>query len=68
MNYTQAIEELEAIVQEIESAEIGVDELSTKVKRASELIRYCRQTLSTTETEVENILQELKETDKKPQG
>lgn len=53
MNYTQAIEELEAIVQEIESAEIGVDELSTKVKRASELIRYCRQTLSTTETEVE---------------
>lgn len=65
MNYTEAIEELEAIVQEIETAEIGVDELSEKVKRASELIRFCRKTLHSTETEVENILKDLKETDKK---
>lgn len=65
MNYSQAIEELEAIVQEIESAEISVDGLSEKVKRASELIRFCRKTLNATEMEVENILKDLKETDKK---
>jgi len=65
LNYTQAIEELEAIVNEIEKAEIGVDDLAVKVKRASELIRLCRKTLHTTETEVENILKDLKESDKR---
>ncbi|MBW6479566.1 MAG: exodeoxyribonuclease VII small subunit [Bacteroidales bacterium] len=64
MNYTQAIEELEAIVQEIEDAEISVDELSEKVKRASELIRFCRKTLTSTETEVQNILKDLKDAEK----
>jgi exodeoxyribonuclease VII small subunit len=62
MKYTQAIEELEAIVLEIENAEISVDELSQKVKRASELIRFCRKTLTSTETEVDSILKDLKET------
>jgi exodeoxyribonuclease VII small subunit len=61
MNYTQAVEELERIVQEIESGEISVDDLSEKVKRASELIRFCRKTLSSTEAEVETILKDLKE-------
>ncbi len=65
MNYTQAIEELEQIVQEIENAEISVDALSEKVKRASELIRFCRKTLNSTENEVQNVLKELKEADKK---
>ena len=64
MNYTQAIEELEAIVQEIEDAEISVDELSEKVKRASELIRFCRKTLNSAETEVQNILKDLKDSEK----
>ncbi len=64
MNYTQAIEELEAIVQEIEDAEISVDELSEKVKRASELIRFCRKTLTSAETEVQNILKDLKDSEK----
>ncbi len=64
MNYTQAIEELETIVQEIEDAEISVDELSEKVKRASELIRFCRKTLNSTETEVQNILKDLKDAEK----
>jgi exodeoxyribonuclease VII small subunit len=60
MNYQQAIEELEAIVQQIETESIGMDELSLKVKKASELIRYCRATLTSTETEVQNILKDLK--------
>lgn len=64
MNYTEAIEELEKIVQEIEGSEISVDELSDKVKRASELIRFCKRTLYNTETEVDKILKDLKETDK----
>jgi len=40
INYTDAFEELKVIVTEIEQGEISVDELSIKVKRATELIKY----------------------------
>ena len=39
ISYTDAFEELQTIVTEIEQGEISVDELSEKVKRASFLIR-----------------------------
>lgn len=58
-NYTEAFEELQAITREIEQGEISVDLLSEKVKRASELIRICREKLSSTEEDVNKILKEL---------
>lgn len=42
LTYTSAITELEKIVGEIESGEVDVDVLTAKVKRASELIKFCR--------------------------
>mgnify|MGYP006333999291 FL=1 len=48
-NYTDAFEELKEIVSEIEEGEISVDELSEKVKRASELIKICKAKLTSTE-------------------
>ena len=59
LDYTQAFEELQQIVNDIELGEISVDELSTKVKRAAELIRFCRNRLSTTEEDVNKIIKEL---------
>jgi exodeoxyribonuclease VII small subunit len=58
-NYTEAYEELQRIVSEIENGEISVDELSEKVKRATQLIRICRQKLTTTEEDVNKILKDL---------
>ncbi|MBL0741231.1 exodeoxyribonuclease VII small subunit [Chryseolinea lacunae] len=58
-NYTKAFEELQTIVTEIESGEISVDELSDKVKRATELIRICKTKLTTTEENVNQILRDL---------
>jgi exodeoxyribonuclease VII small subunit len=58
-NYTEAFEELQNIVTEIEQGEISVDELSEKVKRAALLIRICKTKLSTTEEDVNVILKEL---------
>ena len=58
-NYTKAFEELQAIVTEIEQGEISVDELSEKVKRATELIQKCKLKLTTTEEDVNAILKEL---------
>ncbi len=59
MNYTEAIEELERIVEEIENGDISVDELSEKVKRASKLIRLCKTKLTKTEEEVSKVLKEI---------
>ena len=44
-NYTEAFQELQKIVNEIEHGEISVDELSQKVKRASQLIKICKTKL-----------------------
>jgi exodeoxyribonuclease VII small subunit len=61
INYTEAFEELQQIVNEIEEGEISVDELSKKVKRATELIRICKTKLTSTEEDVQKILKELEE-------
>jgi len=58
-NYTDAFEELQTIVTEIEQGEISVDELSEKVKRASYLIKICKSKLHSTEEDVNKILKEL---------
>jgi exodeoxyribonuclease VII small subunit len=58
-NYTTAFEELQLIVSEIENGEISVDELSDKVKRATQLIRICKLKLTTTEEDVAKILKDL---------
>jgi exodeoxyribonuclease VII small subunit len=59
INYTDAFAELQRIVTEIENGQISVDELSEKVKRATELIRICKVKLTTTEEDVNKILKDL---------
>jgi exodeoxyribonuclease VII small subunit len=61
LNYTKAFDELQQIVADIEDGEISVDELSEKVKRASELINICKTKLSSTEEDVNQILKELED-------
>ena len=58
-NYTEAYAELQEIVSEIEKGEISVDELSEKVKRAALLIKICKDKLTSTEGDVNQILKEL---------
>lgn len=58
-NYTEAFEELQQIVAEIEDGAISVDELSEKVKRAMALIKICKLKLTTTEEDVNKILRDL---------
>ncbi len=59
INYVEAFNELQLIVQEIEDGEITVDELAFKVKRAAALIKICKSKLSSTEEDVNQILKEL---------
>jgi len=59
--YAKAMEELEAIIEEIESESIDVDVLTEKVKRASQLIGLCRGKLRDTEGEVRKVLEGLEQ-------
>jgi exodeoxyribonuclease VII small subunit len=56
VNYKEAKEELDRIVREIETGQADIDSLSAKIKRAGELITFCRNKLRETEQDVENIL------------
>ena len=63
LNYTDAFEELQSIVSEMEEGEISVDLLSEKVKRAAFLINICKKKLADTEGDVNQILKELEADD-----
>lgn len=54
--YSEAIAELESILQRLRSGALGVDELTTVTKRAKELIDICRTQLTTTKQELDSII------------
>ena len=56
ITYTEALEELQQIVQEMENADVSVDELSEKIKRCTVLIRLCKDKLTKTEAEIAKIM------------
>ena len=57
--YSAASEELEQILDEIETGDADVDVLSEKVTRAAELIRICREKLDVTEMSVKKVVDGL---------
>jgi exodeoxyribonuclease VII small subunit len=60
-NYSQALDELNEIARSIEDESIPVDELAAKLKRAAELIGFCRSRLRMTEEEVSKIIGQIGE-------
>ncbi len=67
-SYKAAIEEIEAIVEEIENETVDVDVLAEKVKRTTFLIKLCKEKLKTTDTEVKKVLREFKKEEEKAEG
>lgn len=61
LSYKEAMAQLEQIVHKIENEEPDVDELSDMVKKASELMQFCRKKLKSTEEEINLTLEKLKE-------
>ncbi|MFD0976873.1 exodeoxyribonuclease VII small subunit [Salinimicrobium gaetbulicola] len=60
ITYTEAFKELQAIVSEMENSEINIDDLDVRIKRASELLKICKDKLYKTEKNVQEILEEIK--------
>ena len=59
IKYTKAFEELQEIVTAMEDSKISIDELDIKIKRASELLKICKDKLFKTEKNVQKILSEI---------
>ena len=57
--YTQAAERLEQIVQQIEAGTLSLDDLSAKVKEATELVKICKKHLQETDKAIEKLLENL---------
>ncbi len=66
LTYSEAFEQLQLLVNELENGEISVDLLAQKVQTASELIKICKEKLVSTELEVNKVLQELGQNSKDP--
>ena len=58
ISYSEAVAEIEKILQQMEHGEPEVDDLTEKVKRVSYLIKICKSKLKATEQAVEKILNE----------
>lgn len=61
MKYEEAMNELERIVADMENEDADVDSLTKQLKRAQELIKFCRTRLTKTNTEIKRLLAEGKE-------
>jgi len=55
MTYEQAMTELQEIVNGLENETIGMDDLSDKMKRATELLEYCKNKLHTTKEDLKKL-------------
>ncbi len=59
LTYNQAVAQLEAIVARMQSDDCDIDKLSAYTRRALELLRLCKEKLTTTDEEIKKCLEEL---------
>jgi exodeoxyribonuclease VII small subunit len=68
LTYKEAKIELEAIIDGLESPDMDIDILAEKVKRATQLIRSCKEKLLKTEGDVKKILNDFEKSREKDNG
>lgn len=55
MKYDKAYQELTKIIQDLQGDDVGLDELSKKIKKAGELIQFCKEKLRDVEKEITSL-------------
>lgn len=61
--YAEAVTELESILREIEDVDVDVDVLADRVRRAAELIEWCRGRILAAREAVEDATADLADDD-----
>jgi exodeoxyribonuclease VII small subunit len=64
MTYSNALAELQQLAEDLENDEISIDDLSEKIKRASQLLEFCQNKLRSTDEEVKKILSKMESKNK----
>lgn len=60
LTYSEAVAELEEILKSLENnSELNMDLISEKVKRAAELIAFCKKQLHELDSEMDKIIENL---------
>ena len=59
LGYADAMAELEEILEELEGDDLDVDVLADRVRRASELIKTCRERIARAQGDVDRIVTDL---------
>ena len=59
VGYGAALKELQEILSELESENVDVDRLASRVDRAGALIRLCQERLAAAELQVERVVDAL---------
>jgi exodeoxyribonuclease VII small subunit len=59
IGYAEALKELETILTELERTDVDVDVLASRVERASELIRLCRDRIGNAKLQIDNVVNGL---------
>lgn len=63
MTYESAYKELKEIMDSLESESTKIDEIEIKLKRATELLDFCKSKLNDVEVNVDELLKRLDEMD-----
>jgi exodeoxyribonuclease VII small subunit len=58
-SFSEAIQELETILQRVDSDATDIDRLADELQRATELLELCRGKIKKAEVEVHQIVQKL---------
>ena len=61
ISYTDAVTELQAILDELEHDDIDVDRLAERVARAASLIEACRARIESARVEVDRIVLDMED-------
>jgi exodeoxyribonuclease VII small subunit len=57
--YAEALAELETILGQLERTDVDVDVLATQVRRAAELIAFCRDRIGNARLQIEQVVSNL---------
>ena len=56
--FEEATARLEAIVRRMEDGQLNLDEITSQLKEAKQLVKFCRDKLTKTDKEVNDILKD----------
>ena len=58
MKYEEAIAKLEQIARQLEQNQLPIDQIAAQLREAQELVKYCREQLTSVDEEIKKIVGE----------